>query len=83
MKMFAICAHLACCFYLSTVAGGADPIDPGQFGKLHTLIEPAESERHWEQLPWVLDLWEARKIAAKEGKPVLLWEREGHTLGCV
>ncbi len=26
---------------------------------------------------------QARKVAAKEGKPILLWEMDGHPLGCV
>jgi hypothetical protein len=27
-------------------------------------------------------LWEARRKAAAEGKPILLWEMDGHPLGC-
>jgi hypothetical protein len=27
-------------------------------------------------------LWEARKRAAAEGKPILLWEMDGNPLGC-
>ena len=27
-------------------------------------------------------LWQARERAAAEGKPILLWEMDGHPLGC-
>jgi hypothetical protein len=27
-------------------------------------------------------LWEARQKAAAAGKPILLWEMDGHPLGC-
>lgn len=66
-----------------SVERSAKPIDPGDFTKLHTLIKPRKDETAWEQLPWMTDLWKARKRAAAEGKPVLLWERDGHPLGCV
>lgn len=59
-----------------------DPIDPQQFAKLHSLIKPKPEESKWEQIPWLTDLWEARQQAAAEGKPILLWEMDGHPLGC-
>ena len=31
---------------------------------------------------WLTDLWQARKLAARQGKPILLWEMDGHPLGC-
>ena len=34
------------------------------------------------QVPWLTSLWEAREKAAAEGKPILLWEMDGHPLGC-
>jgi hypothetical protein len=60
----------------------ADPLSPRQFGKLHALIKPAAGEDKWAEIPWLTDLWEARKRAAGEGKPILLWEMDGHPLGC-
>ena len=46
-------------------------------------ILPKEEEKAWEKIEWHVDLWEARKKAAKEGKPIYLWEMDGHPLGCV
>jgi len=55
---------------------------PAQFDKIQALIKPAE-EAKWEQIPWMASLWQARIKAAKEGKPILLWEMDVHPLGCV
>ena len=46
-------------------------------------ILPKEAEKAWEKIDWRVDLWEARKEAAREGKPIYLWEMDGHPLGCV
>jgi hypothetical protein len=64
-------------------ARGAEPIDASQFERLHSLIKPKAEEEKWAQIPWLASLWEARELAAREGKPILLWEMDGHPLGCV
>ena len=46
-------------------------------------ILPSKDESAWQKIEWKTDLWEARKVAAKEGKPIYLWEMDGHPLGCV
>jgi hypothetical protein len=63
-------------------ARAGEPIAPEQFSKLHTLIKPKAGEEKWTEIPWLTSLWEARQRAAKEGKPILLWEMDGHPLGC-
>ncbi len=50
-----------------------------QFGKLRSLIKPRLGG--FDDLPWMTDLWEARKKAAAEGKPLLVWVGDGHPLG--
>ena len=64
-------------------ARGAEKIDPAKFGQIHSLIKPRAEEEKWANIPWMASLWEARERAAKEGKPILLWEMDGHPLGCV
>lgn len=64
-------------------ARAAEPIDPAKFGQIHTLIKPKAAEETWAHIPWMASLWEARQRAAKEGKPILLWEMDGHPLGGV
>jgi hypothetical protein len=66
----------------SSTASAAELIKPEQIAKLQTLIKPDAAEQKWEEIPWLADLWEARKLAAKQGKPILLWEMDGHPLGC-
>lgn len=60
----------------------AEPVTPEQFEKLRQVIKPHGDELKWMQIPWLADLWEARKQAAEQGKPILLWEMDGHPLGC-
>ena len=59
------------------------PSDPEGFAQLHRAIKPGPEERHWTQIPWEVDLWEARRHALTLGKPILLWAMNGHPLGCV
>jgi hypothetical protein len=74
---------LACGLAVLPVAAGAsEPLTPQQFTRLHALIKPAAGEDKWATIPWHTSLWEARKRAAAEGKPILLWEMDGHPLGC-
>jgi hypothetical protein len=61
----------------------SEPIKPEQFNKLHSIIKPNSDEEKFMQIPWMIDLWEARKKAASEDRPILLWEMDGHPLGCV
>ena len=64
-------------------ARAAKPIPADQFRTLHALIKPHADEEKWTKIPWLTSLWEARQRAAAEGKPIVLWEMDGHPLGCV
>jgi hypothetical protein len=72
-------ASLASVAYAS---GSAKPIQPEQLGKLLAVIKPGPEEDKWAAIPWQTDLWRARQLAAEQGKPILLWEMDGHPLGC-
>jgi hypothetical protein len=63
-------------------ARAADPIPAEQIAALHALVKPAAGEDRWTGIPWRTSLWQAREEAAKTGKPILLWEMDGHPLGC-
>lgn len=52
-------------------------IPADQFVKLHTLIKPHPGELRFHEIPWLIDIWEARKKAAEEGKPILVWSGAG------
>jgi hypothetical protein len=73
-------AGLLACGLLCLAAAEPDAAD--QLDKLAALIKPGAGEDKWAGIPWQTSLWEARKVAAKEGKPILLWEMDGHPLGC-
>jgi hypothetical protein len=64
------------------LAQAADPIPADQVAKLHALIKPQPGEEKWQEIPWHVNLWQARMKAAAEGKPILLWEMDGNPLGC-
>jgi hypothetical protein len=59
------------------LAAAADP-----FRGVKDAVRPGPDEDRWASIPWRTSLWEARQVAAKEGKPILLWEMDGHPLGC-
>jgi len=54
-------------------------IQPEQFAKLQELIKPKPGG--FAEVPWMTALWAARKKAAAEGKPLLVWVGDGHPLG--
>jgi hypothetical protein len=57
-------------------------LNDSQVEQLLATIRPAYGEDPFSTIPWQTNLWDARKLAAKEGKPLLLWEMDGHPLGC-
>ena len=76
---------LGFCAFGAETSRDAKPLttsDPAKFRQLHALIKPKATEENWIQIPWRTGLWEARERAAAQGKPILLWEMDGHPLGC-
>ena len=57
-------------------------ISPTQFAQISALCTPGKSSSGWLELGWKIDLWQARQHAARAGKPIFLWEMDGHPLGC-
>lgn len=60
----------------------ADRFAGQNIDELKKLILPKPDEMKWLSIPWETDLWAARQKAAKEGKPILLWEMDGNPMGC-
>lgn len=52
-------------------------IAPDQFARLHALIRPQPGELRFHEIPWLIDVWQARQKAAAEGKPILAWSGAG------
>jgi hypothetical protein len=76
------CLLVAGLALIAASAFAAKPIRGEDFDHLSKLIKPGKAEEPWATIPWLTDLWRARQLAAKEGKPILLWEMDGHPLGC-
>jgi hypothetical protein len=59
------------------------PIAPDRFGPLMQLILPAaeRGETKWLEAPWMTDTLEARKKAAAEDKPIVVWTMSACPLG--
>jgi len=57
-------------------------LDEATFKALHTAAAPHGEGERWTEIPWMTDLTEARKAAARDGKPLFMWIMDGHPLGC-
>ena len=64
------------------LVSAVEPVPVGQFDRVTALIRPGAGEEKWATIAWQSNLWEARSQAAREGKPILLWEMDGHPLAC-
>lgn len=47
-----------------------------------SFMAPRPEEVRWQEIPWQTDLWEARRVALKVGKPIFAWMMNGSVLGC-
>jgi hypothetical protein len=72
MTRLAILAALA-----ATPAAPADVIPAEQFAALHRLIRPQPDEARWASVPWLTDLDAARRRAAADDRPLLVWRAGG------
>lgn len=59
-----------------------DGFTDAEFEKLHRQLQPPAGEL-WRTIPWKTSILEARALAAKEKKPLVMRVRSGHPLGCV
>jgi hypothetical protein len=57
-------------------------LTPSSFAHLHAMISPHPGEEKWLEIHWLTNLTEARRQAAAQNKPILLWEMDGNPLGC-
>jgi hypothetical protein len=65
------------CWISSARAEEPRPIKPTDFDKLLKLIKPQPGELRFHDVPWLLNVHEARTKAAAEGKPILIWSGSG------
>jgi hypothetical protein len=56
-------------------------VTPDQFEIMCRMIKPNKFEWNWTEIPWAANLWDARRQAADEGKPLFVWSMDGEPLG--
>jgi hypothetical protein len=70
---------------LAALAGAQPPADSSRllvgedFEQLRDWIRPQPGESRWMEIPWQIDLHEARRKAAAEGKPLFVLSGGGAT----
>jgi len=81
MKMKAVVAGACAAALLAGVGvASVQEKESKQFAeieKIHALIKPQSGESRWMEIDWYPSVWEARKKAAAEGKPLFLWAGSG------
>jgi hypothetical protein len=77
LKVALLCAALPAAG--QTPAGGQEARWPSaaEFAKLHRLLRPQPGESRWMEVAWHPSVWEGRRKAAAEGKPLFLWAGSG------
>lgn len=78
--MYLRLVSLALAGCVSTVFGSE--LTQETFTELQDLISPQDNEQQWLEIPWETDLNSALEKAKSAGRPVFLWEMDGHPLGC-
>ena len=56
---------------------GAEPLSTAKFEELHALIKPHAGESRWMEVDWHPSVWEGRRLAAEQGKPLFLMAGSG------
>ena len=56
---------------------------PAELGKLAAVIKPTAEANKWQQIPWLTDVTEGRRLAKEEKRPLFLWTVFGEPSGRV
>jgi hypothetical protein len=51
------------------------------FEEQFAVVKASVGEARWDEIPWTTSLWEGRKRAAAEGKPLFIWAANGNPIG--
>ena len=76
--------RIACSAALASILStgplcGVEPatITDAEFNRLHQMLTPQSGESRWMEIDWYPSVWEARRKAAAEGKPLFLMAGSG------
>jgi len=53
---------------------------PAELAKLTAVIKPSAAANKWQQIPWLTDVNEGRRLAKEEKRPLFLWTVFGEPL---
>jgi hypothetical protein len=56
-------------------------VRPDPFEDTFALVKTSPGEARWDEIEWTTSLWEGRKKAAAEGKPLFIWAANGNPIG--
>lgn len=65
-----------------TATASRPVIDATTYRAQLAQVRPRPDEVRWQAIPWQTDLWQARRLAIAEHKPIFLWAMNGNPLGC-
>ena len=68
---------------MTTTPATVPSLDKGTFDDVLAYVSARPDDMKWASIPWQTDLWEARKLAADQDKPIFAWMMNGNPLGCV
>jgi hypothetical protein len=54
--------------------------NPAELADLAAIIRPPAAANKWQQIPWLGDVNEGRKVAREEKRPLFLWTVFGEPL---
>ncbi len=66
---------------LLVAAQAPGPLRPDAFDETFALVKASAGEARWDEIEWTTSLWEGRKKAAAEGKPLFIWAANGNPIG--
>jgi hypothetical protein len=77
----AVSVAILCSSSASADSGSFQELTPPEFEKLRHELDPRNQP--WAAIPWTVSVTEARKLAARDRKPIFLVVNTGNCLGFV
>lgn len=78
LRTSSLAACLAALFSTAPLPGEQpNAVSHAEFEEFHQLVKRQPGESRWMEIDWYPNVWEARKRAAAEGKPLFLMAGSG------
>ena len=68
---------MTACLVLGLLLGAAPSQEDADFERTFAAIKASPGESPWMEIEWYPSVWEARQVAAKEGKPIFIQAGSG------